>query len=94
MGEFSVSTFQSKNNLHSIELANLNFTYQKLRDHITVDYLSFRGVELDSILNRKKFSIDSISLFKPKINISYRDLKQQSNQGHGWSFSKIQLIFY
>ncbi|WP_375578125.1 hypothetical protein ABWH96_13915 [Marivirga tractuosa] len=86
-GQVQVSTFQSENNLHSLDLTKLNFTYEDLRDQITVDYLSFRGVEFDSILNRKKLDIDSITLFKPKIDISYKDLKQKNTKNNEWSFS-------
>jgi hypothetical protein len=85
-GQFKVSTFQSENNLHSLDLTKVNFTYEDLRDQITVEYLSFKGVELDSIINQKKFNIDSITLFKPLLEFSYKDLKQQSKQKNDWKF--------
>ena len=43
---------------------------------------------MDSILNRKKLNIDSITLIKPNVDISYKDLKQPSTKGDEWAFSK------
>jgi hypothetical protein len=81
-----VSTFQSENNLHSLDFTDFNFNYENYRDKIKVDYLSFKGIQLDSILHRRKISIDSITLLKPIINLSYKDLKQQSKGGNKWGF--------
>ncbi|WMN11288.1 hypothetical protein QYS49_37840 [Marivirga salinae] len=85
-GQFRVSTFQSENNLHSLDLTNLNFTYEDIKDKVKVDYLSFKGIQLDSILHRSKISIDSLTLFKPTINLSYKDLKQKTNARNEWGF--------
>jgi|GEM_PF-5761916 hypothetical protein len=85
-GQFRVSTFQSENNLHSLDITNLNFTYEDLRDQVKVDYVSFRGLELDSIINRKKLNLDSVTLFKPQIELSYKDLKQKSGKNEVWQF--------
>lgn len=85
-GQLKVSTFQSEGNLHSLDLTNLNLTYENLRDQVKIDYLSIKGVQLDSILYKKKINIDSITLFKPQLEISYKDLKQQSAQNHDWQF--------
>jgi len=85
-GQFKVGTFQFKDNLHSLGLTQLNLTYKDFRDKIKVDYLSFRGVELDSILNHKKLNIDSITMFKPQLTLNYKDLKKQSNKNNEWEF--------
>lgn len=85
-GQLKVSTIQSEGNLHSLDLTNLDLTYENLRDHIKTDYLSIKGVQLDSIINKKKISIDSITLFKPQLEISYKDLNQQSAQNNDWQF--------
>jgi len=82
----TVGTFQFDNNLHSLELQNLNFRYKDLKDQVTAEYLSFRGIELDSILNRQKIDIDSLTLFKPQIELSYLDLAGQSRKGNNWTF--------
>lgn len=87
-GEFKVGAFQSENNLHSLELTELNFKYENLRDQINVDYLSFKGLKLDSILHRKKLSVDSITLYKPKVNLNYKDLTQRPSQNDAWKFPK------
>ncbi|WKV11077.1 hypothetical protein [Marivirga harenae] len=85
-GKVRISTFQSQNNLHSLDLNNLNLDFQGLRDQIKIDYLSLRGVELDSIINKKKLNIDSLTLLKPQLKLSYKDLKKQSNKGNAWIF--------
>jgi hypothetical protein len=85
-GQFKVSTFQSEDNLHSLDLTKLDLTYENFRDQIKIDYLSLKGVQLDSILNQKKVNIDSITLFKPQLEISYKDLKKQSTQKEEWLF--------
>ena len=86
-GAVNVSTFQSENNLHSLDVTQLNLRYENLGDQIKVEYLSFKGIQLDSILNQKKFHIDSLTLFKPQIEINYKDLKQQTAQNNEWEFS-------
>ncbi|SMG17587.1 hypothetical protein SAMN05661096_00974 [Marivirga sericea] len=87
-GDFSVSSFQSQNNLHSLDLTDVNFTYKEQRDRLTVEYLNVKGVQLDSILNRKKINIDSLTLFKPKLNLSYKEFSQPSKEKREWTFSE------
>jgi hypothetical protein len=86
-GNIRVSTFQSENNLHSLDLTKLEIASQDFKDPLTVDYLSLRGLEIDSLLNRKKIAIDSITLFKPNLNFSYKELNNPSKGKNGWQFS-------
>lgn len=85
-GQLTVSTFHSENNLHSLAVSDFNYIYNNISEQVKVDYLSIKGLQLDSILNRKKIAIDSIALFKPMINLSYTDLKQQSKEQNQWEF--------
>ncbi|HET8859015.1 hypothetical protein [Marivirga sp.] len=84
IGKFKVGTFQTENNLHSLELTKFNFTDKNLNDIVNINYLNFKGVQLDSILNKKKLELDSITLFNPQIKLSYKDLKSQTNQNNEW----------
>lgn len=84
--QIKVSAFESKNNLHSLGLTKLNINYEGLSKEIKMDYLSFRGVELDSILYRKKLNIDSITLSRPQIKFSYKDVKQQLGKTNDLKF--------
>jgi hypothetical protein len=86
-GKFRVSTFQSENNLHSLDLTKLNFTNLDLVRQIEVDYMSLKGVQLDSILNERKIKVDSITLLEPSLNFSYQDIKSNSKEERNWTFT-------
>lgn len=85
-GQFKVAAFQFENNLHSLYLTKLNLSNAGLGDRIKVEHLSFKGLQFDSIINQKKLNIDSIKLFKPIFDISYRDFNLQPNQSNVWEF--------
>lgn len=81
-----VKSFQSKNNFHSLDLQEINVAIADLRDQIHIESLRLRGVQFDSIVNRKKLTIDSITLVKPKVDLSYLDFKKNTPKNADWTF--------